>query len=181
MGYILEVDLETNLGPTEEMYCRIESFTFNKLTAELGFQVTYWLNKGVAVRSGRTFLDEEIKNQRGLINSKVISFEDSKNGEEIDLPQFIVSTASKREKVEIPVYQTKKIKKEIPYISFDENGEEVTLYRTVEIEEDFEVGKNIEIKDVIDYQQLENIYQFMYDKLKEYLTKWFSDKKIKKF
>lgn len=180
MGYILEVDLETNLGPTEEMYCRVESFTFNKLTADLGFQVTYWLNKNLAIKANRIFIEEDVKNQKGIISNNVISFENDKNGEEILLDQFLVARASKLEEVEIPIYQTKKIKKEIPYISFDENGDEITLYRTIEVEDEIQIGSKKEVKEVIDYSLLENVYQFMYDKLRENLNKKFSNKTIKK-
>jgi hypothetical protein len=180
MGYILEVDLETNLGPTEEMYCRVESFTFNKLTAELGFQVTYWLNRDVALKSGRIFLDEEIKNQRGIISSNVISFENDKNGKEILLDQFLVVKATKTENIDIPIYQNKRVKKEVPYVSFDEDGEEITLYKTVEYDEEVVVGSKKEIKEVIDYSLLENIYEFMYEKLLENLSINFEKSKIKK-
>lgn len=179
MGYVLEVDLETNLGPTEEMYCRIESFTFNKLTAELGFQVTYWLNPNVALKSNRTFVDEDIKNQKGLISSRVISFEKNKNGDEIILEQFLVVRASKTEEVTIPIYERQLKKKEVPYISFDEEGNEITLYRTIEVEDEVEVGKKKEIKEVIDYGLLKDIYGFMYKKLGEYLSESFSKDRIK--
>ena len=43
MGFIINADLETSQGPTQELYIRVEGFSFNKVTAELGFQITYWI------------------------------------------------------------------------------------------------------------------------------------------
>jgi hypothetical protein len=179
MGYVLGADLETNLGPTDEMYCRIESFTFNKLTAELGFQVTYWLNRDVALKSNRIFVDDEIKNQRGLISNRVISFERNKNGDEIILEQFLVFRASTLEEINIPIYEKQSKTKEIPYISFDEEGNEITLYRTIQVEDEVQVGTRRETKEVIDYGLLKDIYGFMYKKLGEYLSESFSNDSIK--
>ena len=45
MGFIINADFETNLGPTQELYVRVEGFTFNKVTALLSYQITYWVDR----------------------------------------------------------------------------------------------------------------------------------------
>jgi hypothetical protein len=180
MGFVVNIDLETNLGKTEQMYCRIESFTFNKLTADLGFQITYWINRDACIKCSRLFIGDEIKNQSGLIHNKVISFENNVKGDEIVLEQFLVVKASKIDTVNIPILEKRMVSKEVPYISFDELGEEITAYRKVETEEYVEVGKKEETKEIIDYSLINNIYDFMYKKLREYLSNKFSSENIKK-
>ena len=53
MGFIINADLETSQGPTQELYVRVEGFSFNKVTAQLGFQVTYWIDREHAIRHNR--------------------------------------------------------------------------------------------------------------------------------
>ena len=61
MGFIINADLETSQGPTQELYVRVEGFSFNKVTAQLGFQVTYWIDREHAIRHNRVYLEEEVK------------------------------------------------------------------------------------------------------------------------
>ena len=84
----------------------------------------------------------------------------------------------KEEKVEIPIMEKKKVAVEVPYISFDENGDEVTLYRTVEEEKQVKVGVKKEVKKVIDYSIIDKLTIYSYGILKDELSKLFPKSKI---
>ena len=172
MGFKLNVDLETSSGPSQEVYVRIESLTYNKVTSEIMLQLTYWSSRKEALRFNRTYLEEEARNAIGLISERVIYF----NGEiedEILLPHFLKGSIATRQEVEVPIYETQLTDKEIPYVSFDDNGDEITLYRTVQTKEDVQVGTKIETKQVIDQSVLNDTFGFAYSLVKKELTKWF--------
>ena len=48
MGIRLQVDLETNRGPTNELFIRIDHFKINRTVGKIGFSTTLWLNKELA-------------------------------------------------------------------------------------------------------------------------------------
>ncbi len=174
MGFVLNVDLETSLGPSQEVYARIEGMSYNKGTSLVMFQITYWVDRDHALRFNRTFLDEPFKNMVGLIQDKVVYFSDEvQDGKEVMLPQYIETPAVVEKEVEIPIYETRIKKKEVPYTSFDEDGEEITLYRTVNVEEQIEVGVKKEVKKVIDHSIPGRLLEFCYEVLKQELSKQF--------
>lgn len=175
MGFVLKADLETNIGPSEEVYARIEGLGYNKGSATVMFQVTYWIDRDAALRANRTFLDEPLKNMVGLVHDKVVLFsDDNKDGIEIILPHYIEHQTVIEKEVEIPIYEKKMNKKEVPYTSFDEDGEEITLYRTVNVEEEVKVGVKKEVKKVIDNSIPGKLLEYCYEVLKQELGKQFS-------
>ena len=147
MGLRLNVDLEMSAGPSQEVYARVESISYNKFTAAVMFQITYWVDQNHAIKATKTFLDEEQRNMVGLIYDRVMYYPIG-NAEEVEifLPQYMDVSAVNEEEVDIPIYETKLTKREVPYVSFDENGEEVTLYRTVTEEKQVQVGVKKEVK-----------------------------------
>ena len=82
--------------------------------------------------------------------------------------------------IEIDIIEKQTTNKEVPYVSFDENGDEVTLYRTVEVTEDVKTGTETEIKNVVDYTAVDRLREFSYDYLAEELAKVFPKSKIEK-
>ena len=174
MGLRLNVDLETSAGPSQEVYARVKSISYNKFTAAVMFQITYWVDQNHAIKATKTFLDEEQRNMVGLIYDRVIYYPTGNTeGVEIFLPQYMDVSAVNEEEVDIPIYETKLAKREVPYVSFDENGEEVTLYRTVTEEKQVQVGVKKEVKKVIDYGVSNRLAEFTYEVLKGELAKWF--------
>jgi len=174
MGFVLKVDLETSLGPSQEVYARVEGICFNKGAAKAMFEITYWVDRNHALRANRVFLEEPLKNMIGLIHDKVVYFsEENKDGVEVILPQYIEKDTVVVKEVQIPIYETKFKKKEVPYTSFDEDGEEITLYRTVNFEEQVKVGVKKEVKKVIDSSIPGRLVDFCYQVLKEELSKQF--------
>ena len=86
----------------------------------------------------------------------------------------------KEKEVKIPVFKTKIVQVEVPYISFDEQGDEITLYRTVEEEKEVKVKTVKETKKVIDLSVLDDLTGNSYKVLKEELNKFFPSNKILK-
>jgi hypothetical protein len=179
MGFILDVDLETSEGPSHEVYVRVESLTFNKVTMEVGFQLTYWESKEYAEKFDRVTTDQKPNNCIGLIQERVIHFKDDESdGDEILFPHHLRTAITKLQITEIPIFETKKEEVEVPYVSFDENGEEITKYRTIVKEEEVQVGvENIE-KEVFDYSALNNLFEFAYNHAKKVLGELIPEDKI---
>tara|TARA_B110000285_G_scaffold229215_1_gene293579 strand:- start:173 stop:721 length:549 start_codon:yes stop_codon:yes gene_type:complete len=179
MGFVLNVDLETSEGPSQEVYVRIESLTYNKTTSEIRFQITYWQNRDKAIRFNRTYLQEEKNNAVGLIQEGVIYFKDEKSdGVQITFNQYMKVYTVVEEEVEIPIYENKQITKEVPYVSFDDNGDELILYRTVNLEEQVQTGTSKKVEQVISGGVLDDTFGFCYDKIYEELLRYFPKDKI---
>jgi hypothetical protein len=181
MGYVLNADLETSLGPTQELYVRVEGFTFNKVTAQLSFQITYWVDREKAIKFNKIFLEEPNKNAKGLIQNKVIHFaDDEEEGKELELSQFEKVLVANEDEIEIPIFEEQDVRKDVPYISFDENGDEITKYREVIRKQKVQVGMKKEVRSVIDVKAFNNIYEYCYKKLHEYLSTLFPLEQIVK-
>lgn len=179
MGFILNVDLETSEGPSHEVYCRIESLSYNKVTAEVRFQITYWLDRDQAIKFNRTYLSEEKKNAVGIIQERVLYFEDElSDGVEVLLPNFLVTPLISIKTVDKPIYEVQEVETEAPYVSFDENGDELIKYRKVFKKEKVRVGVEKIEEEVIDSTLTNDLFGFCYDHTKKVLTKWLPEDKI---
>ena len=179
MGFILDVDLETSEGPSHEVYVRMESLTFNKVTSMAQFQITYWHDQSQAIKFNRTYLSEQKKNAVGLIQEKVIYFEDPESeGVEILFPHHLKVPVVREDTVDVPVYEMKEVQREVPYISFDENGDEITKTRVVTREEQVKVGTRTKVEQVIDGTLLNNIFGFCYEQIRKELEKYLPSEKI---
>ena len=179
MGFILDVDLETSEGPSHEVYARVESFSFNKVTSFVKFQVTYWQDRDHAIRFNRTSINEPKRSAVGLIQERVLYFkDDNSDGVEIMFPHHFKVPLTVAKKVKTPEYGVVSTEKEVPYVSFDENGEEITKYRTVVREERKKIGTKNEILEVIDTSLLKDLMSFCYSKIKENLVQNLPENKI---
>lgn len=179
MGFVINADLETSQGPTQELYIRIDGFTFNKVTAHLGFQVSYWLDREYSIRHNRVFLEDEIKPMKGIVQNKFILFDDTDpNGKEIVLETYINAQVAEEKETEIPIFGMKSVKESVPYVSFDEEGEELIKYREIFKEKKVQIGTEKEIRKVIDLKAFNNLYEYSYKKLFEYLCKFIPAEKI---
>lgn len=171
MGLNLIGDFETTAGSTKKAYARIDGYRIDKVSSKVKFSVTYWLDKEKGKNFNRVYLDEKLKNATGLFANQVVIYKkDDIDGTEYELPTFIVVDMVKEESVEIPIYGAVTTSKEIPYVSFDENGDEVTKYRTLELTSDEQVGKKVETKKVVDNSIIGNLPNFCYEVLKHKIT-----------
>lgn len=180
MGIEVLVDLETNRGPTSNLFIRIDSWKVNMTINQVRYTTTFWLDRSYGQKFLRKYFDDSLNPAVGLVNSKLIYYKDkSSDGEEVFLDNLYEAPMYVEEIVTEPIYETKEIVKEVPYVSFDENGDEVTLYRTVTSEEEVYVGGKDTKKKVVDYSIINRLGEFSYNHLAEKLSEVFPKKKIK--
>ena len=94
------------------------------------------------------------------------------------LPNFLTTPLVSIKEVEKPIYEVQELEKEAPYVSFDENGEELIKYRKVIKEEKVRVGVEKIEEEVIDSTLTNDIFGFCYNHTKKVLTKWLPEDKI---
>ena len=75
MGLVLNIDLETNLGPTTKAYISIDSIRINKTLAEIKFSLSAWLDKTYADKFFRKYTEEDLNNAKGQISSNLLYYE----------------------------------------------------------------------------------------------------------
>lgn len=181
MGFRLNVDLETGSGPTQEAYIRIDNYRFNKVTSEILLTTTTWLNVKKAQNFNRKYLDENLKNAEGLIPADVLYY-DSPESEGVDVKIPIVYKAPivEEKEIEFPIFEDQQKIVSVPYVSFDENGEEITKYKDEIQTEKVQIDTYKEVKEVINTELLKNLYEFSYEVIKKELAKLFPEDKIEK-
>ena len=179
MGLRINADLETSAGPSQEMYLGVESFRWSKVTNTLDFAISSWINQDAAEKFSRTYTDDELSHAKGLLTPKVVHYsDDDSEGVEVELKNFYSVSPTKSITIEEPIFEEKEISKEIPYVSFDENGDEITLYRTkIEVEK-VEVGVNKVKKEALDFSVTKNTIGYCYKVLKGELENIFPKDKI---
>lgn len=181
MGIRLQVDLETNRGPTNELYIRIDHFKINRTVAKIGISTTLWLNKELADRTLKRSANDPIQPSIGLVNPKVIYYPDSESdGIEATFQEFYEIPMIEKKEVEEDIFEIIKVTKEVPYVSFDENGEEITLYRTVEADEKKKVGTEKTVKEIVDYTIVNRLEEFCYNHVVKKLSEVLPENKIEK-
>lgn len=180
MGLVIQADLETNQGPTKELYIRIDSWKINKTIGEITFTTTSWLTKRYADRFLRTYKDEELKPAIGLVSADIVFYdkEDNKEGLEIRLNNLFKPSMVVEKEIELDIYGDKEVSKEIPFTSFDENGDEITLYKTIKSTEKIKTGTEKVVKEILDYTIIGNLEQFCYEYLKNKLEDYFPAESI---
>ena len=181
MGIRLQLDLETNRGPTNELYIRIDFFKINRTVGTITFTTTLWLNKELADNSLKKLASDEIRPSVGLINPKVIYYEDiDSDGVNATFEELYTVPMVNEKEIEEDIYEIKKVTKEVPYTSFDEEGEEITLYKTVEAEEKIKTGTKINKVEIVDYSILNNLEEFCYNHVVKTLSEVLPEDKIEK-
>lgn len=181
MGLVIDSHIETNQGPTKELYFRIDSWKINKTVGDITFTTTSWINKDSADKFLRNFYDEPLRAAIGLVSSKVVYYKDyTKEGEEFDIDNLYKVPMYEEIEVEEPVYGLKDTSKEVPYVSFDENGDEITLYKTVTRRDKVQTGTEKVLRKVMNYSIVNNLEEFCYDYLKGRLSQYFPPETIKR-
>lgn len=174
MGLLLNVDLETSLGPTKEAYITLESLRVNRALGEVRFVTTCWLTKKNAEDFYIQYHGDKGKNAIGLLPSNVIYYENEESdGVEVSIKNTYIIPLGNTVITKTPIYKDVKKFKEVPYVSFDEEGNELTLYKTVESIEKEVDHYNEEEKTLIDLSILDNISSFCYKHLRKELGEIF--------
>ena len=93
------------------------------------------------LRFNKVYLEEPNKNAEGLIQNKVIYFENSdSDGKELELEQFYKTSVASEQIIDVPIFEEQDVKINVPFISFDENGDEVTKHREVVKRQKVQIG-----------------------------------------
>ena len=175
MGFIVKADLETTQGSTFELYARIESIVLNRVSGKIKYQITYWVTQDHAIKSTKVFTDSDQQKYQGLVSERILVYtKDLPEGSEIVLPHMIEEDLAEDKEVEVPIFETVETSEEVPYVSFDNEGNEITLYRTVTSVKEVKVGSTYEIRRVINPALACDIYKLGYGSLKRVLEKFFS-------
>jgi len=182
MGLILNVDLETSQGPTGELFIRIDSYKVNSTVGEIKFSTSSWLTKKHGDAFLRKYDTDELKPAEGIVAHKVIYYDDIEvTGKEILIENYYSVPMYRETEVEIDIEEEKEVAKEVPFVSFDEDGNEITLYKTITNVELVKVGTKKIVKNVYDYGiPNSNLAEFCYDHLIKELGKRFPIEKITK-
>jgi len=180
MGIEVLADLETNRGPTKKLFVRIDSFKVNMTINEIKFTTTSWLDKTFGDKFLRKYFTDDLKPAVGLTNGKYIYYPDAKSeGVDIELQNLFVVPMYREKEVVEPIYEMQDVTKEVPYVSFDENGDEITLYRTVNTQKKVQIDEKKTTKLVVDYDIINNLGEYCYEKLASILAEVFGEDKIK--
>ena len=178
MGLLVKGDFETNFGKISELYLRVESIYFNRPSGKLNFSITHWLDKQYADEYTKLYADDEDKKNRNNIDERILIFKkDGSVKEFLFKHSYEVFLATEKE-IEVPIYDMVVKEVEIPYISFDENGDEIQKVRIEEQETKTQVGTEKVTKQVIDLYLLENVLQFCYNTIKQDLVSTFGEKNL---
>ena len=180
MGFLIDLEIETNQGPTNSLYIRIDNYKVNKTVGDITFTTTSWLEKSYADQFLRYRYDQPLRNAIGQVSSKLV-FQDKKTDEwnEIELSNLYKIPMVVETEVEEPIFESKEITRELPFTSFDKYGEEITLYKTVKEVEKVKVGVDKVTRPIMDYSIIDRLNTFCYDHLKKELEKLFDKESIK--
>jgi len=180
MGLRINVDLDTNRGQTNEAYVLLESIRFNRVNTRVEFTTSLWLNREAALAFQKKYIDSPLGSSEGMLQREVIYYKNSKDtkGTEITLNNYFLVDIAREEEVITPVYDEKKVVKKVPFISFDEEGEEIVKEKEITKLEKVKVGENKEIKKVFDISLVHNIFEFTYNELRKKLSEHFPIEKL---
>ena len=180
MGLRLNVDLDTNRGQTNEAYMMLESIRFNRANTRVEFTTSLWLNRDCALAFQKKYIDGPLGSSEGMLQREVIYYKNSKDtkGTEITLENYFLVDIATEEEIITPVYEEKEVQKKVPFITFDEKGEEIVKEKEITKLEKVKIGETKEIKKVFDVSLVHNIFEFTYKELKKILSKQFPKNKI---
>lgn len=172
MGLTIKSEIETNIGNIKSPYIVISDYSVSKTSAEISYRINYFASKEYWKKTLSTKVSE-LSIPKNLPSNAIFSpnvlYEYKGELTEVILPQFFRINLAEKKVIETPITERKEIIKEVPYISFDENGDEITRYREKTVVEEVEVGKEKIEEEIINYDLFDNPIVFAYSHLKKEL------------
>lgn len=167
MGLSLKLDIDTFEGPSQSVYCRIDQLVIQKTTNRIIISMCYFTNP-----------DKTQPNDQ-LPYTVLHYLNNEDEPVETKLPSTLKVNLGETTIMKEPIYKKEKVKEQVPYVSFDENGDELTKYREVEVEKNIKVGEEkteitIPIYDAIQ----KDIFGYCYNKIKQELKKAFPQAEV---
>lgn len=180
MGLRLNVDLDTNRGQTDEAYIILETIRFNRANTRIEFTISLWINRAAAYNFQKKYVGDPLGSSEGMLQREVIYYKDAKDtkGTEITLDNYFMADIAKEEEVITPIYEEKEVTKKVPFVTFDEEGNEIIKEKKITKLEKVKVGENKEIKQMFDTSLVHNIFDYTYKELRKILSKHFPIEKL---
>ena len=169
MGLLFNLDTDTVKGSTKSIYCRISQITIQKDVNRVIISLSYYSNL------------EKTEPVDSISYEVIVYDEENLEGKELRLPSVLKLDLTQKVVIKEPIYNKELVNERVPYVSFDDLGEEITKYKEVEIEKNIKVGEqekeyHIPALDAIQ----KDIFEFCYNKVKEELLNTFPNIEIKK-
>lgn len=166
MGVLLNMDLDTDLGASKKVYIRIENINLNRTFGKAGVAVTYWIDKSYS----ETFKHSSDRLPKGQISDLVVFYPDDQSlGEEVELPTYFEFDLKKPVQIKVPIYETKEVPEEVPYVSFDNFGRKVTRYKTITRKVKDKIGEKNDVSQVLDFSIESHLLSWCYGQIKAQL------------
>ena len=171
MGLRINADIETSSGPTNAVYIRVDGFKWSKLSNEISFTTSAWLSKDESDAFRKIHADDKSPNAVGILSPLVTLYDSEESlGREINIENFFKFVPTFKDVVETPIFEEKEVSEEIPYVSFDSEGEEITLYRTKVSTQKVQIGSETVEKVFLDTNAINNPIGYCYKELKARLS-----------
>ena len=168
MGLLFNLDTDTVKGPTKSLYCRIDQITIQKDANRIIVSLIY-------------FKDIEQTFRIDCISYEVVVYENGDiEGKEIRLPSVLKLDLSEKVTIKEPIYKQELVKEKVPYVSFNDLGDEITKYREVEVEKNIKIGEEEKEATIPAYTAIQkDIFGFCYGIIKEEVLRYFPYLEIK--
>jgi len=173
MGLTIKSDLDTSKGASNGVYIRIDTCRINKVQGEMVFAASLWLDENSSKGFYREYIEDSIGKSEGMIKAEVVYYKDEEDyeGTEVKLPNHFRITFTEKEIIKKPIYETKLVEVDVPYISFDAEGNEVEKVKKVEKEHKVVVREEEVVKNKIDYSVVDRPIVYAYNYMKKELEK----------
>lgn len=168
MGLRVRADLETSLGPSKNVYVRVENINLNRTFGKIKVAVTYWIDK----ESSEDFKHSEERYPENQISNHIVHYR-SKNdlGQELYLPVVFEFDMHRPVKIMVPIFEEREYTAEVPYVSFDAMGRRQTKYKTQKFTESVKKGEREDTQQVLDLDIEHNLVSWCYGQVKAELSK----------
>jgi hypothetical protein len=178
MGFSLKGDFDTSYGSATNIYITIGSFHFKKYTGIVFFNYTYWINKSYADKYYIKYEGQDtIPEPTGKLSERIVIYpQDNSQPRDYILPHGLEFFLGEEQEVEVPKINVIEKKEQVPFITFDKEGNEIISYREeLTTTEQISNESVIEKRKVLDLSMLNNIYSYGYSNIKKHLSSVFSE------
>lgn len=176
MGLIIKGDFDTSYGSAREIYITVGSFHFKKYTGIVFFNITYWLKKDYADRYYTKYEGQKTFTEpKGKLSEQIVYYpEDLSDPKDFILPHSLEFFLGTPKEIAVPLLKSVERKEQVPYVTFDDEGNEVIKHREETVKTDIVDKPSVtETRNVLDLSKLNNIYSLGYEKIIEKLSAFF--------
>ena len=171
MGLIIKNEIDTHIGAITNLYAVITQYRVHRRSGQIRANVEYFTSKETYQSTLRKYVDEINPNNpidgSQLLVEDVVCYDKKDKPTEVKLPVHLDYNFSIEKEVEIPIFEIQKTEEEVPYVSFDKDGNEIKKTRNTIRHNQVQVRVDKKIESVIDWGLVENPLKYIYTRLKE--------------